>query len=235
MRQLDPHHALKEVRLLRSLAEPDIQELVNVARVRSYQPRERLWIVGDPIPGVIQILSGLIHVSLDNDQGEAFTSTCYWPDAIPTPSLLKSAEWSTTAVAVAPVVWAIFPSEPFFTACARTPQLALRVLNDMCDITYRRIRWERLLRAVPLKQRLLRLFARMADELGTLTEEGIVLDFPLTHQVVADLGWVRRDQAGRTMNELADEGYIIDRHRFRWLIPDRERLGPVPMIDPLVP
>ena len=235
MRLLDTATAIEGYRLLGYLVPSDLQQLIHVAKVRYFNPRERLWTVGDPVPGPQLMISGLTRVYLENDQEEKTTLACLWPGDIPTASLQEHTEWGASSVAVSPVVHATLPVQFFLECCGRTPQLAYQMVVELAHVYDTRSCWEARLKTVPLKRRLLRLFGRMADELGTPTEEGILLDFPLTHQVVADLSWVKRDQAGRTLNELADEGYIVDRPRFRWLIPDRERLGPIPMIHPLMP
>ena len=235
MRILDPATTLESVQFLRSLKPADAKKLMQLARVRHAHPRDRLWSTGDPVAGPVLIVSGLARLFLEHDQGGETPFACLWTGDIPAPSLQAQKDWRVSAAAVTPVIHAIFPIEPFLEACVRTPQLGQQVLNDLATVYYNRSYWEAMLRIIPLKQRLLKLLARMADEVGTPNEEGILLDFPLTHQTVADLSWVQRDQAGRVLNELADEGYIVARPRFRWLIPDRRRLGPQPMIAPLVP
>jgi len=235
MRLLDPETVIKDFPILHVGRTEEEKELIKVARVRIFQPRERLWTAGDPVPGPTFLLSGLVRMYYEGDDSEQATVTCLWPNDVPATSLQENGEWSCQAVAVAPSICITLPSRPFFQSCGRTPQMALTALTALANTFYNRMRWEALLRLVSLKPRLMMIFARMADELGTPTPEGILLDFPLTHEIVAGLGCVQRDQAGRTLNELAEEGFIVDRPRYRWLVPDRARLGPQPIIELLPP
>ena len=223
---------LRESPFLRSLGQPEVEELARSARVRRVPPRERLWASGDPIPGPVFIISGLVRVYHDDDPARPTTITMFWPGELVAPSILQQEEWITHAVAVAPVVQVTLNRAAFFAACARNSMLAYHLLHDLTVAFYRRYAWEWDLRLVTLTRRLLMMFGRMADELGTPTPKGILLDFPLTHEIVAGLAWVKRDHARRVLNQLAGEGLLVDCPRFRWLIPDRERLGPRHRLPP---
>ena len=221
----DPLVALAAAPFLRSLGSLEMEKLVATARIRRYRPREVVWTEGDPIPGIIFNTYGLTRIFLDGDPDQQTTITTLWPGEVPPGSIVQRAEWVSQAVAVSPVVMASIPAQAFYAACSQTPVLAHHMLEDVAASFYRRYSWEMRLRLRPLKRRLLMLFARMADEVGTPTSEGILLDFPLTHQIAAHLTWVKRDHAGRILKELADEGFFVDYPAFRWLIPDRQRLG----------
>jgi len=219
--------ALSAAPFLRCVDPSEAEELIRAAKVRHYQPREQVWTEGDPIPGIIFNTSGLSRVFLEGEPEAQVTITTLWPGEVPPGSVLQRAEWASNAVAVSPVVQATIPSSAFYAACTRTPALARQVLQELLSSLYRRYAWEMDLRMVPLKRRLLMLFGRMADVVGTPTSQGILLDFPLTQQIAAHLTWVKRDHAGRILKELTEEGYLIDRPCFRWLVPDRQRPGSI--------
>lgn len=202
----------------------EAEDLVRSARLRAFRPREYLWVAGDPIPGACFIASGVVRAYMDGPSSWRATYCLLWPREMPAASILQGREWISHAVAVSPVVLATMPFEPFHAACLRTPQQARQVLDDVLDRAGFRYAWEMHLRRLPLRRRLHKLFRRIARTVGTPTPEGILLDFPLTHQIAADLAWVKRDHAGRVLNEIAQDGLIIARPRFRWLIPDTERL-----------
>jgi CRP/FNR family transcriptional regulator, cyclic AMP receptor protein len=66
--------------------------------------------------------------------------------------------------------------------------------------------------------RLLLLFWLLAERWGVVTPEGITIELPLTHEVLAMLTGVRRPTATIAINRLADEGLLIRPARHRWLL-----------------
>jgi CRP-like cAMP-binding protein len=225
MRHLDPLQALSGIPCLRSFPPQALEAIAESARLRAFRPRERMWAPGDPLPGTYLVVSGLVWAYLDaTHTGDSLVSTLWSGDLLePYPGKLR--EWATYGVAVSPVVQAALPPDAFHAVSAHDPTLARRILSDLAYRWHRQNHWDVDLRLVSLKQRLLLLFRRMADELGTATQEGVLLDFPLTYEIVAGLACVKRDHAGRKLQELTREGYLTKRPRFRWLVPDPDRLG----------
>ena len=97
----------------------------------------------------------------------------------------------------------------------------------ICSRQYREAR----LRAVTLKPRLLMLLGFLADLQGTPAQQDILLDYPLTHEVLACGTRVTRDEAGRAARALERHGYFQTRPRYRIFIPDRQRLNQYQLDD----
>ena len=229
MPQLDPLAALSSISCLRPLSPSTLEEMATATRLRSFQPREQLWAAGDPIPGIFFPLSGLVRVYHDENPAQSTPVVTTWPGEIIVMNSQTHHEWTTYGVAVTSVTQVTVPFQAFADACRQNASQTHQVLNALVSDYSRRISWETDLRLVPLTQRLLLLFARMAAELGTPTAAGILLDFPLTCEIVAALTWVKRDHTGRMLNDLVHEGYLVKQPRFRWLIPDCKRLGELPL------
>jgi CRP/FNR family transcriptional regulator, cyclic AMP receptor protein len=74
-----------------------------------------------------------------------------------------------------------------------------------------------------LDDRLRMLLWKLADRFGIVTPQGVELQLPLTHEVLAHLAAARRPSVSATIGRLTEEGHLIHDRR-RWLL-----LGDPPM------
>ncbi|HWG09350.1 MAG TPA: Crp/Fnr family transcriptional regulator [Solirubrobacteraceae bacterium] len=70
----------------------------------------------------------------------------------------------------------------------------------------------------PLDDRLLLVLWQLADRLGKVTPEGVLLDFPLTHDLLAAMVGARRPSVSVAVGRLTDQGQVRPRPRSRWLL-----------------
>jgi CRP-like cAMP-binding protein len=82
-----------------------------------------------------------------------------------------------------------------------------------------------------LEERMWLLFWELADRFGTVGPDGVHLDLPLTHELLAHLAAARRPSVSSALGRLAERG-IVRRTRAGWLItgppPARARTPPPP-------
>jgi CRP/FNR family cyclic AMP-dependent transcriptional regulator len=69
--------------------------------------------------------------------------------------------------------------------------------------------------------RLLLVFWHFADRWGTVTPEGVLLDIPLTHALLAAVVGARRPSVSVAVGRLVDQGRVRSRPRSRWLLLGR--------------
>jgi CRP/FNR family transcriptional regulator, cyclic AMP receptor protein len=69
--------------------------------------------------------------------------------------------------------------------------------------------------------RLLLVFWHFADRWGTVTPEGVLLDVPLTHKLLAAVVSARRSSVSVAVGRLTDQGRVRPRPRSRWLLLGR--------------
>jgi hypothetical protein len=69
--------------------------------------------------------------------------------------------------------------------------------------------------------RLLLVLWHFADRWGTVTPEGVLLDLPLTHELLAAVVGARRPSVSVAVRRLADQGRARSRPRSRWLLLGR--------------
>lgn len=69
-----------------------------------------------------------------------------------------------------------------------------------------------------LEDRLVLLFALLAERWGRVTSDGISLDLPLTHQLLANLCGARRPSVTLSLHALQDDGVLTRRAHGGWLL-----------------
>jgi CRP-like cAMP-binding protein len=69
-----------------------------------------------------------------------------------------------------------------------------------------------------LREGLVALFWYLADRWGRVTSDGIVVDVPLTHEVLAGLVGARRPAVTTTLGELQRAGTVTRREDGRWVV-----------------
>lgn len=69
-----------------------------------------------------------------------------------------------------------------------------------------------------IEDRLVLLFALWSERWGKVTPEGICIDLPLTHQMIAELCGARRPTVSVTLRALEKQGVITRRSRSGWVL-----------------
>lgn len=79
----------------------------------------------------------------------------------------------------------------------------------------------------PLDDRLLLVLWQFADRWGTVTPEGVLLDIPLTHELLAATVGARRPSVSVAVGRLSTRGRVRPRPRSRWLLLGRPPAEPL--------
>jgi CRP-like cAMP-binding protein len=78
-----------------------------------------------------------------------------------------------------------------------------------------------ILSAPSIQERLLMLFDLYSERWGKVTPQGIRLDMPLTHELLASLCGARRPTVTLALRSLANEGSLVRIAAGMWLLPHR--------------
>jgi len=224
LRQDDARIALRESKLIAQFPAKVRDDFLAKCKVRHYEPRERIAASGDLIIGPSWMERGLARAYRPGDDGKNYPIGFYWPGCIFVTNLSDREEWEAEVRAVAPVTLACIARAVFRELALQHADLSLALMAALSEQLRWRQHWNAQLRSVPLRPRLLKILGRAADELGTPTDEGILLDFPFTQGVLSFGTITSRDETARAMRDLEEWGYYQRRPRHRILIPDRERL-----------
>jgi CRP-like cAMP-binding protein len=109
----------------------------------------------------------------------------------------------------------------FRQAARRWPGLSDCVHEALGRQAHRASRQLALLHLPRVEDRIVALFAELAERFGRMTAEGIVIDLPLTHQAIGDLVGSRRPTVSLALHGLAESGVLDRREGNRWILAAR--------------
>jgi CRP-like cAMP-binding protein len=105
------------------------------------------------------------------------------------------------------------------------PETAARLVSGLEDTLLAQRESARALASVRHVDRVRRQLVELARDHGRVCRDGIRIDLPLTHDLVADMVGCARETATRAFDELQREGFVTRRGRFYNLLVTPESLG----------
>ncbi len=128
--------------------------------------------------------------------------------------LIQGACWEAlTTATVLPVA-----RRPWQPATAN-PDLTEQLLARAARTSHWLLAQGLILSAPSIEERLLMLFALYGERWGKVTPQGIRLDMPLTHELLARLSGARRPTVTLALRSLATEGFLARINTNAWLLP----------------
>lgn len=190
------------------------------ARVRRLcrGPFDAIAIAEDPADSFgLLVLDGLIAVDLG--VGRAQVSWLIGAEDLIRPwdmgesSLTAGASWH--AVTNARV--ALLDGE-FSRRASGVPELACALVERATQTSHWLLAESLIVSAPVVEERLLLLFALLAERWGKVRPEGVWLELPLTHDLLARISGSRRPSVSTALRSLDDAGIVESVHRGCWLI-----------------
>jgi CRP/FNR family transcriptional regulator, cyclic AMP receptor protein len=191
-----------------------------VARVRRV-PRglfDAAAILDDPEDSLgLLVLNGLIAVGLD--VGRAQVSWLVGPDDLVRPwdmgdiALTNTSHWrALTNVRVALL------DGDFSSRSGSSPAVARALVGRATQTSQWLLAKSLILSSPVVEDRLLMLFALLAERWGKVRPEGVRLELPLTHDLLARMSGARRPSVTTALRSLRDAGLVEGLRRGCWLL-----------------
>lgn len=208
-----------------ALPHEDVEQINLLFREYGYGQGETVYFSGDSARHLYIVASGQIKLLRHTLTGQDILVDVLSPgDFFGTLSTLDEAAYPDTAQAQTPVCVLTISAEDFRTILARYPSAALTVL----DITQRRLldahEMLRQLSASTVEQRIAYVLFKLADKLGEASDEGLLIQMPLTRDDIAQMTGATAETASRVMSQFQKDG-IINSGRQWVAIADRDRLA----------
>lgn len=119
--------------------------------------------------------------------------------------------------ALTPVRLAVLDGD-FRRQAAHLPGLTLTLVAKLAATTHWLLAKSLIASAPMIEERLLLLFALLAERWGRVTPEGVMLELPLTHELLARMCGARRPSVTMSLRSLADSGLVRSPRRGCWIL-----------------
>lgn len=140
-------------------------------------------------------------------------------------SLTAGAEWR----AIVPTTVALLDGA-FSRRAEPMPGLTVSLLERAARTTRWLVAKSLVLSAPLIEERLLLLFVLLAERWGRVTPDGVRIDLPVTHELLAVLCGARRPSVTMALRALSDQGLVARDGAGRWIL--RRRLDAAPTSRP---
>lgn len=216
---------LHAVPFFASLPHKDVEQINLLFREYGYAQGETIYFSGDRARHLYIVASGQIKLMRHTLAGQdILVDMLSSGDFFGTLSTLEEAAYPDTAQAQTSVCVLTITVEDFRGILARCPSAALTVLDIISKRLHDAHEMLRQLSAHPVEQRIAHILLKLADKLGESSDEGLLIQMPLTRDDIAQMTGATAETASRVMSQFQKDG-IINSGRQWVAITDKVRLA----------
>ncbi len=202
-----------------------ILDLVQAHRIgspRRYRKGNVLYWQGDPVEHIFVVASGAVKVSSISRDGRAYTYDILGTDRlIGAAAYLLGGNHESMAEALEDTDVLLISPQDFEHTLSSDPVFSAVVMRHLAQGVHRLSDKARDLSFLDVQQRLKHSLARLADEHGLATENGVKIDLDITHEEIGALVAANRTTITTCLNELKRLGYLWTEGRRLVIIPPR--------------
>ncbi|MGD0663073.1 MAG: Crp/Fnr family transcriptional regulator [Syntrophorhabdales bacterium] len=205
---------LGHVWLFESLEPPELQALVEAAVRKVYAPSQSIFVQADPTDRMFLIKAGRVRLSkLLEDGTELTLDIGKAGDFVGESMLGEEAVYPVTAWCIEETLTCGFTKERFEKLVIDHPRIGLQVMRNLSKrISSLSSRIESM-SLTHLGERLYQVLRHVALEHGVKSRDGLVIEFPLTHEDLAFLVGAHRVSVTRALKELKRTGSVVRQKR----------------------
>lgn len=210
---------LRTVPLFQQLRESDLQLLAGMLKPRDYSKNRVILFSHDPCDAFYVVMSGQVKVMLIAEDGrEVVLSLVRAGDFFGEMALMDDEPYAASAIAMEDSTVLMLHRDDFRRCIMEMPGVALGLLRALCGRLREADHKIGGLMLLDVSGRVAHLLLELASR-----GDGVHIDEPPTHQIVAQMVGSSRETVSRTIGMLAVEGLIEVAHG-RIVIANREAL-----------
>lgn len=206
---------LKQVDIFANLNDDEIQELMSVAKRRTFRAGEVIFHRDDPGQVLYVIKEGKVKISIMSPDGQEISLVVFGKgDCFGELALLDGEPRSADAISLERVECYTLQRVEFHKAIMKNPKIAIQVL----EVLSRRLRKtdnqvEDLI-FLDVYGRVAKKLLELAEEHGIKGQNGTLIDVRLTQQELASMVGASRESVNKVMGYFSEKQYISkDKHR----------------------
>lgn len=200
---------LRKTQLFASLSEREMRTLCVRVSKRHFDRGEMLFSEGDPCRGLFVVAAGRIRIFKLSPSGREQVLAIEEPgSSFAELPVFDGGAYPASASALEDANVLFISRQDFQEYCREHPEVALKVIAVVGSRLRRLVGIIEELSFTTVRQRLISLLLRLAQEGGTSTKQGVRVELAATHQdLAAELGTVR-ELVSRNLSRLRAEGLL---------------------------
>jgi CRP/FNR family transcriptional regulator len=200
---------LRKTQLFARLTESEMRTLCSHVSKRRFGRGETLFSEGDPCHGLFVVAMGRIRIFKLSPSGREQVLAVEGPgSSFAELPVFDGGVYPASASALEDAEVLFISREDFQNYCCEHPEVALKVLAVVGSRLRRLVAIIEDLSFTTVRQRLISLLLRLAQEGGDATKQGLRVELTATHQdLAAELGTVR-ELVSRNLSRLQAEGLL---------------------------
>jgi len=201
---------LTQIELFQGLSEIDLETVLKESREISFEQDSFLFYQDDPAERVFVLKSGRIKLYQLSDDGQQVLMRVMTPGMMfAAISIVEGATYPVSAEAAEAGQAIYWSQETILSLIERYPRLAMNAIRVLAGHVrefqnrYRELATER------VERRLARTVLRLASQTGRKTDEGVLLDLPLTRQDLAEMSGTTLYTVSRILSQWDSQGLVL--------------------------
>ncbi|MFM9858656.1 Crp/Fnr family transcriptional regulator [Pseudoxanthobacter sp. M-2] len=215
---------IRGLSIFQSMSEDDLDAVLVQASARQFSVGQAVFEQGEAATEFFALLHGRLKVVQTTPDGQQVVVRHVSPgDIFGIARAMRRPDYPATAIAVADSLTLVWPSAHWEAFIARSPVLALNALQTVgqrLQDAHARIRE---LSTEEVERRVAHALLRLVQQAGRKTEEGILIDFPVTRQDLAEMTGTTLHTVSRVMTGWEAKG-IVASARKKVVVCDAHRL-----------
>ncbi len=200
--------------LFESLEPAEMQALMGAATKKVYTPGQTVFVQADPTDRMFLIKAGRVRLSKLLEDGSEFTLDIRKAgDFLGENMLGEEAVYPVTAWCMEETLTCGFTKERFEKLVLDHPRIGLQVMRNLSKRISSLTNRIESMSLTHLGARLYQVLRNMALEHGVKSRDGLVIQFPLTHEDLAFLVGAHRVSVTRALKELKKTGSVVQQKR----------------------
>lgn len=222
-RKLD-RSLIRDLGIFQSMSEGDLDAVLAMASVRQLAEGKAVFEQGQTATEFFALLHGRLKVVQTTPDGQQVVVRHVSPgDIFGIARAMRRPDFPATALAVVDSLALAWPSGQWEAFIARSPVLALNALQTVgqrLQDAHTRIRE---LSTEEVERRVAHALLRLVKQAGKKTEDGILIDFPVTRQDIAEMTGTTLHTVSRVMTAWEGKGLVAS-GRKKVTVRDAHRL-----------
>jgi CRP-like cAMP-binding protein len=200
---------IRALPIFSAMDEAELDDVIAHAKAERVPKGVSIFRQGDPARSFFVLLHGRLKVVKVTPQGEQVLIRFVNPgDIYGIAKALRREDYPATATAVVDSITLIWPSAVWDGVMAAHPSLATNVMQTMGDRLQEAHARVKELSTEEVEHRVAHTLLRLIAQSGRKTEEGVLIDFPITHQDLAQASGTTFHSVSRVLGAWESAGLV---------------------------